>query len=399
MRYAVSIKDASFSVGRNPPAFDRIVSFDLEGRMIGTYADDADGPANYRRGFDNRLIKLVKDAALRNRVVQRLGEADRARVFEACFAAVNEALGEAGRTAEEQRLLEKAAAHDVEALEADARRFVSIYGDVPILPPDQYRALVVQATRGCPFNDCEFCSFYRGCAFHAQTAEEFAAHLDAVRAFFGESLRLRHSVFLGDANAVLLPTERLLERMQQVRERFNVAPPEWDAKAGAAWRRDHPYGLVGFYGFLDGLTGTRKAVEDYRRLRSAGLQRIYIGAESGCDAVLEALRKPSRREQVVETVTMCKAAGVGVGVILLAGLCEDDPAAAREHVEQSTRLIDALKLDRDDLVYLSPLVRGESDTPRLPPFVDSQLDEMEKRLSRERDGARIVPYDIRGFIY
>ncbi len=38
-------------------------------------------------------------------------------------------------------------------------------------------------------------------------------------------------------------------------------------------------------------TVARIADEDLARLRAAGLNRIHIGLESGCDAVLERVRK------------------------------------------------------------------------------------------------------------
>jgi radical SAM superfamily enzyme YgiQ (UPF0313 family) len=47
-------------------------------------------------------------------------------------------------------------------LEGEAGPFRnSIYKPVSILPPDQYLALVVQATEGCSYNECSFCTFYR----------------------------------------------------------------------------------------------------------------------------------------------------------------------------------------------------------------------------------------------
>lgn len=399
MRCEINVKEASFTVGVDPPDFRTIASFDAAGRLIGVYRRDRDGTqANYRRGLDNRIIRLVKDDALRNRVVQTLAPVDRDRLLDETFAMVRAARDDAARTDDERRRLDLALASGPAQLVAQRDRFIAIYGAVPILPPDQYRALVVQATRGCPFNDCKFCSFYRGCEFRVPDAAEFNAHLDAVRAFFGESLRLRRSVFLGDANAVLIPTARLLERMEQVRQRFDVAPADLPPDKEAAWRHAHPYGLIGFHGFLDGMTGTRKSADDYRRLAAAGLKRVYIGAESGCDTVLERLGKPCRRAHVVETVTLCKQAGVAVALIFLAGICADDAALAARHLGQSVALVGGLPLDAADIVYLSPYV-ADRTAATLDPFVEQQLDAFEQGVRRAAGRSRVVVYDIRGFIY
>ena len=48
-----------------------------------------------------------------------------------------------------------------------------VYSPVGILPPDQYLALVVQATRGCAFNTCTFCDLYRD-GYRVKSAAERA---------------------------------------------------------------------------------------------------------------------------------------------------------------------------------------------------------------------------------
>jgi hypothetical protein len=400
MQYTVNVKDSSFALGLNPPEYDTVLSFDPAGRMIGTYLrDEAGNEANYRRGYDNRIIKLVKDPSLRNKYIEELTSERRDALLERCFGIVDAVIRE-GRLSETDRaLLERAARNGPEQLASQREQFLTVYGSVPILPPDQYRALVLQATRGCPFNDCEFCSFYRGCAFHVNTPAEFDAHMEAVRAFFGESIHLRHSIFLGDANAIVIPTGKLLDRMTQARQKFLIAPPDLPACEEARWRRDNPRGLAGFYGFLDGLSGTRKTLDDYRALAAAGLKRVYLGAESGCDEVLERVKKPCRRDDVIETVGLCKQAGIAIGLIFLAGVCEDDEALASRHVTESCRLIDGLPLDDRDIVYLSPYVSDRARTTQLPEFAEDQLARLQAGLHRRPAGPRIVIYDIRGFIY
>ncbi|MBK6429467.1 hypothetical protein [Candidatus Amarolinea dominans] len=49
--------------------------------------------------------------------------------------------------------------------------------------------------------------------------------MDAVRAFFGEALTLRRSIFLGDANALMIPQAALLPLLDAVNTEFVIAPP------------------------------------------------------------------------------------------------------------------------------------------------------------------------------
>jgi hypothetical protein len=82
-----------------------------------------------------------------------------------------------------------------ERLEADAARFARIYRPVSILPPDQYLALVIQATEGCSYNRCTFCDFYRDRPFRIKSAVELRHTLREVVDFFGEAMGLRGRCF------------------------------------------------------------------------------------------------------------------------------------------------------------------------------------------------------------
>ena len=105
---------------------------------------------------------------------------------------------------------------DWASLEADRARFQQIYTPVGILPPDQYLALVLQATHGCSHNACTFCTFYQDIPFRIKTPEQFRQHVAAVLDFFGPALAMRRSIFLADANALVAPMGRLRELLAEV---------------------------------------------------------------------------------------------------------------------------------------------------------------------------------------
>jgi hypothetical protein len=235
--------------------------------------------------------------------------------------------------------LEAAATFSGQRAQQEVTRFHEIYSPLGILPPDQYQAVLLQATEGCSFNTCTFCELYKGQSFTIKTEDDFRDHARAVREFLGAGLSLRRTLFLGDANALVIPTERLLRMMRIAGEFFDVNA------------------LGGFYAFLDGFSGERKSSRDFRRLREAGLERIYIGLESGHDALLRFLNKPGVADDALNAVRKMKTGGVPVGIIILLGA--GGQRFAKGHVQDTVRLINEMKLDLDDQIYLSELIEFE----------------------------------------
>ena len=137
-------------------------SFDLAGRLIGAFA----GGVNYRRGLDNRVLSKWRDPDdVRQR---RWLSPEEARQF---LAEVYDLARRAAPMIDDPRLAVLRGL-DWAALQADASRFAEVYRPVSILPPDQYLALVVQATEGCSYNHCTFCDFYRDRPFRVKSAGE-----------------------------------------------------------------------------------------------------------------------------------------------------------------------------------------------------------------------------------
>jgi radical SAM superfamily enzyme YgiQ (UPF0313 family) len=253
-------------------------------------------------------------------------------------------------------------------------------------------AVVLQATEGCSFNTCTFCSFYKDRPFRIKTPDEFRAHAEAVRDFLGRGLSLRRTLFLGDANAIVVPTERLLRLLDVVHEVYDVER------------------LGGVYAFLDGFSGEKKTTADYQRLRQRGLKRVYIGLESGSPALLRLLRKPGAPADAVAAVRALKAAGVAVGIIILLGAGGQRYAA--EHVRDSIAVLNAMQLDMDDILYFSELFTSEG-TPYARDAVEAGLEPLSPADCAAQQAAieaglvfttaqgtpHISRYDIREFIY
>ncbi len=307
-------------------------------------------------------------------------------------------------------LFQRAIAWDEEKSRADADRYRQIYLPIGILPPDQYSAIVLQATLGCSFNTCTFCTFYRDRPFRVKSPEAFRQHAEAVKDFLGEGIYLRHGIFLGDANALTVPMKRLVPLMEIANQVF---PEAWGSIGRPSSRaanhlQTHPGAWGGIYAFLDSFSGERKTPADYARLAALGLKRVYIGMESGHAPLLQFLHKPGTPEDVLHTVRALKAGGVAVSVIVLIGAGGQFYAAA--HVRDTIALINQMPLDSRDIIYFSELVVTENmpyardaAAAHLKPLTHEECTAQEKAI---RAGLRfgesrplISRYDIREFVY
>ncbi|NTW02426.1 MAG: radical SAM protein [Oscillochloris sp.] len=348
--------------------------FDDEGRPLSCFRNGT----NYRFGLcGDVLLKTTTPGAPKQRRILTDNERDQiyADVHTWVTRTISMIAPELPHDIQER--LERISAWDSVRTHAERQSFQTIYTPISIVPPDQYRALVLQATEGCSWNRCSFCSFYRDRPFRIASPIAFRTHIRQIKAFLGRGLGLRRSIFLGDANALIIPQPRLIDLFEVIQAELP------NNEAGT------PYGI---YAFLDIFGADQKTVEQYQALHERGLQRIYIGLESGSEEVFRLLHKPGSPELCIETVKRIKAAGIQVGIIVLAGAGGE--SLAKQHVEQSMSTLEAMQLSTGDLVYISPLIVPEgSDYIRITqqegisPLGDTAL---EAQLHALKAGARAV---------
>ena len=397
------------------------LNYDREGRLYSAWI----GGRNYRRGLDNRVLEKQEGPhpGLSYRVRRELGPEEARQFLADAYARVVDyraALNDpgtrvfsnsSGDDAQAVRdALERVLACDAAQLERDRAIFRIIYKPITILPPDQYLALVLQATEGCSHNQCAFCGFYRDRKFHVKSADEFKKHIRDVRAFFGGGIGLRKSIFLADANALIIPQAQLLPLFDAINTEFAIPPAHCDGDALKDWKAHRPIHFEGIYSFIDAFTTRRKTTRDFAELAVRGLKRVYVGLESGDGELLHFLGKPSAPEDVLRLVGDVKAGGVAVGVIILVGAGGDK--YAEQHVRRTVAVVNALPLDQNDLIYFSELV----DHPRseysallhdanIRPLT---IGEIEHQMTLMRAGfqfpnfdraPKVSYYDIREFIY
>ena len=297
---------------------------------------------------------------------------------------------------------------DIATLQQDAVRFQRIYRPVSILPPDQYLAVVLQATEGCSYNQCSFCTFYRDRPFRIKPPAQFAEHVEQVRHFLGAGLAVRKSIFLADANAVVIPQRQLLPLLEIVNRRFSFEQEETVTLPGV----DHTLAWTpsGIHAFISAPDALRKSPQDFAEMRARHVRRLYVGLESGYDPLRRFLRKPGTGEDVLRALETIKQGGLQIGLIFMVGIGGE--AFRQAHFSDTVALIKRAPLGEGDLVYISPFVASD-DSPYLddmqaagyPSLDDEALAAEEARFrvalqpwARPRS-VRVSHYDVREFIY
>jgi len=240
----------------------------------------------------------------------------------------------------------------------------------PIRPPSEAKSLLIRPTRNCPWNKCAFCHTYRGTSFELRSVEEIKKDIDAVRdladqigeiswklgqggrvndpvvsyIFGNEALfsdTLRHvaawlyfggqTVFLQDADTLVMKTDNLLEVLGYLKEKFP--------------------GIRRITSYCRSRTARHKSVEDLKRIREAGLVRIHVGLESGCDDVLKFIRKGVTAADHIEGGQRLVAAGISLCEYVMPGL--GGQRWSREHAIETARVLNAINPDHIRLRTLS----------------------------------------------
>jgi hypothetical protein len=371
------------------PRYGESYSFDRAGRLLAVFHD----ARSYQRALDHRLLeRLSGDGPRRRELPPDERDSLLAYVF-ADLRALCDDLAELdlkpGDRAMLSGALDMVLAFGPDRLAADGARFRSLYKPVSILPPDQYLALVLQATEGCSWNRCTFCGLYRDRPFRIHSPESFRAHCEGVRDFFGAGLSLRRGIFLADANALVIPQARLRQIFEIAQDYFAL-----------------PEGPRPVFSFVSAFDVARKSPDEWADLHALGLTRAYIGLETGDDALLRFLNKPGTVRDAVEAVAALRAGGVSVGVILMAGIGGDRFAA--DHIAHSVEAIRLMDLGPADQVYLSNYVSApgtEYDDLAAQAGIralnaeeiEAQLKEMQARVRAVVAETKVAPYRVDAF--
>jgi hypothetical protein len=229
----------------------------------------------------------------------------------------------------------------------------------PIRPPSEAGSLLIRVTRNCPWNRCAFCPVYKEQKFSQRPVEDVLQDITSVHRFVtalreeeegngrlspAAALRrigdaepdraalhaARHwlaagaeSIFIQDADSLIIKPERLLTILRYLRECF-----PW-ARRVTSYARSH--------------TVARIALADLRAMREAGLSRIHIGMESGSDRLLTLVKKGVTKKEHILAGCLVKEAGIELSEYIMPGLGGRE--LSREHALESASALNAINPD------------------------------------------------------
>ena len=204
--------------------------------------------------------------------------------------------------------------------------FNPIKYDEPVFrPPSEGYSLILQPTIGCSWNRCAFCEMYASKKFRVKSEEEIFSDID-IAANFSPNVR---KVFLGDGNAMVLSTDKLLNILNYLNEKIKSLS------------------RISAYAIPKDLKN--KTVDELRSLKEAGLKLIYVGIETGDDELLGMINKGETAESMIASMQKAKEAGIKSSVMIINGL--GGKRYSGLHAVNSAKLINAIQPE-----FLSTLV-------------------------------------------
>ncbi len=206
-----------------------------------------------------------------------------------------------------------------------------------IRPPSEWRSYYLPLTSGCSNNTCAFCNFY-GCKLEMRDPAEVKAEVDALALYQKSRLRLSgmpgivymvardwdgKQVFLQDADALVYPYDRI----HTVLEYLNAKLPGIERVATYATARDI-------------LQRTPAELAELRRLK---LGIVYIGLESGDDAILKSVAKGADAAQMIAAARKAREAGILTSITVLLGL--GGTSGSEKHALDTARVLSEMDPD------------------------------------------------------
>jgi hypothetical protein len=207
----------------------------------------------------------------------------------------------------------------------------------PIRPPSEAGSLLLRVTRNCPWNKCKFCGLYKGKKFSIRSVDHVIKDIDMIRSCVDDIQNIMQrageedhgsllalygrrpevdgvafhsalnwirggmtSVFLQDANTLILKPDDLVAVLSHVRKSF----PE--VARITSYSRSHSIARV--------------SDEDMARIADAGLNRIHVGMESASDEILDFVRKGVDKKTHIVAGKRVKRAGIELSEYFMPGL-------------------------------------------------------------------------------
>jgi radical SAM superfamily enzyme YgiQ (UPF0313 family) len=193
--------------------------------------------------------------------------------------------------------------------------------DMPLYrPPVEAWSLILQPTIGCPHNRCTFCFAYKTKRFRIKRMDEIRADIAEALEYYGPDVA---RIFLADGNTIAMRTGQQIEMLDEISKAFPRAE-QIASYAGAK------FVLL-------------KKPEELKRIREAGLTKLYMGVESGDPEILRRVCKGITPEDTAAACLKLKEAGFMLSTTIVQGLGGKE--RFREHAVETARLLNGIQPD------------------------------------------------------
>ncbi len=193
-------------------------------------------------------------------------------------------------------------------------------------PPSEAESLIIQVTYGCSHNKCTFCYMYKGEKFHIRKVDEVIESLQDIHPYY-ENCR---KIFLADGDALIMKQADLVRLLTYLQERF----PRCER--------------VGVYASPRSIL--LKSHAELCELKELGIGIMYLGVETGSDALLTKICKGVTRSEMIEAGKKVKQADIALSITIINGLGGID--AWQEHAVQTASISNEIQPDYIGLLNL-----------------------------------------------
>ena len=191
-------------------------------------------------------------------------------------------------------------------------------------PPAEANSIIIQATLGCSFNKCTFCTMYESKEFVERPLEEVFLDIDNMATSYNDATKM----FLADGDALAIKTNQLVKILDYAYSKFPKL------------RRVSVYASA--FNLHD------KSLDELKLLKEKGLSLIYYGIESGSFEVLKKIQKPISNEKMCDGLAKAYDAGIKTSVTVILGVA--GKKYSKLHIEQTAKILNQIKI-----TYLSTL--------------------------------------------
>lgn len=198
-----------------------------------------------------------------------------------------------------------------------------------IRPPSEADSLILQVAVGCSYNKCTFCGIYKDTLFSIKSDRAIEGDLQ----FASQNCRNLKRVFLADGDVLAISQNSLVRIFQMI---HHYLP--WISR-------------LALYGNARAIRG--KSDENLQDLKDLGLDRIYMGLESGCDEVLRRIQKGESAKTMISAGEKVRRNGIFLSVTALLGL--GGRALSQRHAVETAKVLSFMAPRQIALLTLMPL--------------------------------------------